>query len=241
MTQSEPNQVHQFSIISALMDGVASHGIPISRMLEKGDHGLGTFRNMVGEMIVVDGEVYQMMADGSIVHISSPEEVITPFCTVTKFEPTVRLRATIAGKEGLANLLQRLFPSARNHFVSVRFDGVFKRIHVRTAGGQLKPRELLPAVANRQTTHTFEGVRGTVFGFRCPEYMMGINVAGEHMHFISDDRRRGGHILSFETGDDVDVAAAVCSRFSLELPTEDVEFNEATLIRDAKGIAAVEG
>ncbi|KAK4122067.1 alpha-acetolactate decarboxylase [Parathielavia appendiculata] len=234
------NEVFQYSIVSALMDGVATHGIPIARVLEHGDHGLGTFRNMVGEMIVVESEVYQMKADGSVVHID-PETTITPFATVTRFRPTTTKKAAVSGKAGLEDLLNSMFPKARNHFLAVRMDGVFTKINVRTAGGQLKPREGMVDVCSRQTTHTFEAVKGTIVGFRCPEYVMGVNVAGDHFHFITEDRQRGGHILAFETDGDVEIGAAQLSNFHLELPSEDEEFNEATLKLQAQGIKKVEG
>ncbi|KAK3306014.1 alpha-acetolactate decarboxylase [Chaetomium strumarium] len=236
------NEVFQYSIISALMDGVASHGTPIARVLEHGDHGLGTFRNMVGEMIVLDGEVYQMKADGSVVHITDPASTVTPFATVTRFRPTLQSRVTVSGKDGLEEYLTRAFPEARNHFLVVRMDGLFSKVHVRTAGGQNIPREGMVDVCARQTAHTFEREKGTIVGFRCPEYVMGINVAGIHLHFISEDRQRGGHILDLSTGAvAVDFAAAQMSRFHLELPTEDGEFNQANLKLQAQGIKAVEG
>ncbi|KAL2174910.1 alpha-acetolactate decarboxylase [Thermothelomyces heterothallicus CBS 202.75] len=234
------NEVFQYSIISALMDGVASHGPPVARILEHGDHGLGTFQNMNGEMIVLDGQVYQMKADGSVVHID-PTDTITPFATVTRFKPTEQRRATVVGKAGLEALLTGLFPNAKNHFLAVRMDGVFRKVNVRTAGGQTKPREGMVDVCARQTVHRFAGVKGTIVGFRCPPYVMGINVAGDHFHFIAEDRQRGGHILEFETEGDVDITAAQMSNFHLELPTEDDEFNDAELKLQAQGIKAVEG
>ncbi|KAK0630381.1 alpha-acetolactate decarboxylase [Bombardia bombarda] len=236
-----PNEFYQFSIISALMDGVASHGIPISSVLAHGDHGLGTFLQMNGEMIVLDGDVYQMKSDGTTTHIATPQDTITPFASVTRFQPTSTTRATVSSKQDLSALLTRLFPAAKNHFLAIRMDGVFKSVNVRTAGGQREPREKMPAVANRQTVHTFEAARGTIIGFRAPEYVMGINVAGDHMHFINEDRKSGGHILAFETEGDVDVKVAQLSKFHLDLPTEDDEFNEASLVGDAQGIHAVEG
>ncbi|KAK0725566.1 alpha-acetolactate decarboxylase [Lasiosphaeris hirsuta] len=235
------NEVYQYSIISALMDGVASHGTPISRVLEHGNHGLGTFRNMVGEMIVIDGTVYQMKSDGTVVLIGDPAETITPFATITRFRATTNTQAAITSKKDLSALLTRLFPAARNHFLAIRMDGVFKSINVRTAGGQLAPRERLPAVADRQTVHTFRGVKGTIIGFRSPDYIMGINVAGDHLHFIDEERKEGGHILAFETEGDVEVQVSQLSKFHVELPTEDEEFNEAALVKDEEGIAAVEG
>jgi alpha-acetolactate decarboxylase len=197
---------------------------------------------MVGEMIVLDGEVYQMKADGSVVHITDPEETVTPFATVTRFRPTRQAWDKVASKEALEEYLTQMFPEAGNRFLAVRLDGFFSKVHVRTAGGQNSPREGMVDVCARQTTHTFEGETGTVFGFRCPEYVMGINVAGIHLHFISENRQRGGHILDLST-DHVLVrfAAAQMSRFHLELPTEDAEFNTASLKLQAQGIKAVEG
>ncbi len=63
------NELLQFSVVSALMDGVASDGMPVAELLTHGDHGLGTFRYMVGEMIVLDGKVYQMRSDGTVATI----------------------------------------------------------------------------------------------------------------------------------------------------------------------------
>jgi alpha-acetolactate decarboxylase len=127
--------------MSALMDGAAPHGVPTSDLFAHGDYGLGTFLHMVSEMIVLDGAVYQMEADGSIVPITSPSTTITPFCTVTRFRPTTCLRAAVSGKQGLAALLHRVAPPAKNNFMSVRMDGVFWSVRVRTAGGQVEPGE----------------------------------------------------------------------------------------------------
>ena len=38
-------------------------------------------------------------------------------------------------------------------------------------------------------------IRGTLVGFWCPEYAKTLNLAGYHLHFISDDRKSGGHLL----------------------------------------------
>lgn len=235
------NEVFQYSLISALMDGVATHGTPISRVLENGDHGLGTFKAMNGEMIVLDGVCYQMKSDGTVEHVSSPSEMITPFATVTRFQPQLSTKATISSKQDLKELLSKLFPHRKNHFLAIRMDGTFKRVEVRTAGGQCFPREGMVAVAERQTTNEFKGVKGTIIGFRCPAYVMGLNVAGDHLHFIDEERQKGGHILAFETEGDVEVGVSLMSKFHLEVPTEDGEFNEASLVHDKDGIEKVEG
>jgi acetolactate decarboxylase len=36
-------------------------------------------------------------------------------------------------------------------------------------------------------------------GFRFPDYAEGVEVSGYHLHFISSDRTRGGHVLGCRT------------------------------------------
>jgi len=39
-------------------------------------------------------------------------------------------------------------------------------------------------------------VEGTMVGFRFPDYSEGIEVSGYHLHFITAERTRGGHVLN---------------------------------------------
>ncbi|KAK1763097.1 alpha-acetolactate decarboxylase [Phialemonium atrogriseum] len=239
------NELFQYSVVSALMDGVASNGLPVSALLANGDLGLGTFRHMAGEMIVLDGRAHQMKVDGTITP-SDPDVDVTPFAMVTRFRPTATVRAALPSKESLAHLLDRLFPRSRNAYVAFRIDGAFRSVTVRTAEGQRFRGEGLAAVGARQVTHTFGGgggavVRGAAVGFRSPAFLQGVSVAGVHLHFIAEDGERGGHVLALETDGEVDVGAAALTRVVLELPADDEEFNAARLERDSEGIQAIEG
>lgn len=66
-------------------------------------------------------------------------------------------------------------------------------------------------------------------------------MAGDHLHFITEDRTRGGHVLGLETDEEVHVGVAVISKVHLELPTDNPEFDEASLELDGNVIAKVEG
>jgi alpha-acetolactate decarboxylase len=233
--------IFQYSIISALMDGVASHGLPLSDLLTHGDTGLGTFRHMAGEMIVLDGQAYQMKSDGSVSAIDPAVDAVSPFAVLTRFRPMATYEARIDSKKGLAELLSRLMPSTRNQFLAFRVDGSFRRVAVRTVGGQTYEHEGLAELGQHQVTHDFSDVRGTLIGFRSPAYMEGISVVGDHLHFITDDRKAGGHVTEVETVGPVPIQAMLVSTINLELPTGDEEFNEAKLERDGEGIAKVEG
>lgn len=64
-------------------------------------------------------------------------------------------------------------------------------------------------------------------------------MAGEHLHFITDDRKAGGHVLEV-TAQDVEMQMAVVANVHIELPTNE-DFNTAKLVTDDEGVKKVEG
>lgn len=80
-----------------------------------------------------------------------------------------------------------------------------------------------------------------VIGFRCLGYVMGINVVGDYLYFISEDWERGGYILGFEIEGEIEVGVVVMLNFCLELLKGDREFDEVKLVKDEEGIKVVEG
>ncbi len=235
------NQLFQYSTMSALMDGVADTGLPLRELLGHGDLGLGTFRHMVGEMIVLGGRVYHMKSDGTVsaVHDLS---IVTPFAMVTHFTPSLTLDAVVlASKQDLEAMLHRLIPSATNHFVVLRIEGRIKSVTVRTTPGQQYPGQRLAEMAHaEQVEHTFVDELGTFVGFRCPQYIHGIGVAGIHLHYIARTGQHGGHVLVLET-DEVELALDVMSAFHLQLPADSADFDAAPLRPDNAAITKVEG
>lgn len=102
------NELFQYSLALGLMDGIADKGLPISEFLKHGDHGLGTFRFMNGEMIVIDGKAYQMLSDGSIVDLDHAGDAIHPFAQITRFKPEVTAQVAVPSKEKLNDILSNL-------------------------------------------------------------------------------------------------------------------------------------
>ena len=86
--------------------------------------------------------------------------------------------------------------------------------------------------------HVFElaDVEGTMLGFRFPSYAEGIEVGGYHLHFISADRDRGGHVLGSRTGE-LRVRIDPSDDLHVELPPE-VELEDPELAAETH--AAVE-
>ncbi len=65
ITNSE--KMYQVSTLQALMLGYSRGVITVSELLQHGDTGLGTFENVDGEMILLDGVCYRATEDGSTV------------------------------------------------------------------------------------------------------------------------------------------------------------------------------
>ncbi|KAL7817954.1 alpha-acetolactate decarboxylase [Trichoderma aethiopicum] len=235
------NELYHYSVVSSLMEGIGESGIPYKDLIRHGDHGLGTFRRMAGEMICLDGNVYQMKSDGSIVAIDpSAGTDVAPFAMVTRFRPTLTTGIAFSDKQDLSEAMTKLFPKTKNRYLAFRIDGTFSKIAVRTADGQKYKHEKLRELHKRQTTYEFTDIRGSLVGFRSPEFLQGVSVAGDHLHFISDERDRGGHVLDCATDGEVQFSGAVMSTIHLQLP-EDDEYNEAELTLDSDGIRVVEG
>jgi acetolactate decarboxylase len=189
-----PHVLFQASTIGALLDGAFEGDLSFAELAEHGDLGLGTLNHLDGEMIAIDGEFFRADVDGNATRIG-PEER-TPFAVVTAFEPTVdeRLPEEETTHEALLARLDELAPIDAAS-CAVRLDGRFELVRARSVPRQEPPYRPLTEVVADQHVFELREVEGTMLGFRFPAYVEGIEVAGYHLHFISADRSRGGHVL----------------------------------------------
>jgi acetolactate decarboxylase len=192
--EREPHVLFQASTIAALLHGAFEGDLSFGELAEHGDLGLGTLNHLDGEMIAIEGEFFRADVDGDVTPIE-PEER-TPFAVVTAFEPSVDewLPDEELSHERLLARLDELTPAGASS-CAIRLDGRFDLVRARSVPRQEPPyRELTEVVAAQ---HVFElrDIEGTMLGFRFPTYVEGIEVSGYHLHFISADRKRGGHVL----------------------------------------------
>ena len=73
--------VFQHSTLAALMAGLLGGTMRAGDLLEHGDTGIGTLHGVDGEVIIVDGEVYQADQTGKVNHITDMDAMI-PSSTV---------------------------------------------------------------------------------------------------------------------------------------------------------------
>jgi acetolactate decarboxylase len=187
----------QVSTSGALVAGVYSGAVSVQSLLEHGDFGLGTFANLDGEMVVLDGHVYQVQSTGRVAE--APATAGAPFAVVTRFSPQRDLKiGSIANFGELQKRCDALRTSG-NIFYAFRLDGTFKRIRTRAVNPPEEGTRLVDA-AKAQSEFRFTDVAGTLVGLWSPGFSSAFSVAGYHFHFLSEDRQEGGHLLDCESG-----------------------------------------
>ena len=196
-TRPATNTVTQYSTIDALLAGAYDGVAPCQEVLQYGDLGIGTFNKLDGEMVVLDGVVYQVPVSGQV-RIAEPS-MTTPFASVCFFETEISFDLDSSTSfDALKARMDQAVPNA-NVFCAVKLHGHFKTMKTRSVPAQKKPYPALAEVVESQAVFDMTDVTGSIVGFRSPPYVKGINVPGYHLHFLSDDRTQGGHILAFDT------------------------------------------
>ena len=188
-------RITQVAIIDTLLGGMYDGSATVEQLKSWGTIGIGTMHQLDGEMLVVDGVVYQVKFDGSVNRPADSETI--PFATVVNFVPTkvVQLGAIKSFKDFEKEIPQYI--ANRNVPVAVRFTGTFSRMHTRSVERQKKPYRPLIEASKNQAEFKFKNITGNMVGFLFPKYVKGMNVPGWHLHFIDKDRRCGGHVLDF--------------------------------------------
>jgi acetolactate decarboxylase len=229
--------LYQVSTSTALVEGIYQGAVRVGTLREHGDLGLGTFEDLDGEMVVVDGQFFQVRCDGSVRQCS--DDVSSPFAVVTRFAPETEIRSPECPDLRQLTAQFDALRDSDNVFYALRVDGRFDYIRARA---MCKTKEGVPLVqaASVQPEFEFHDVAGTLVGFWTPEYAKTLNVPGYHLHFLSTDRTKGGHLLQCR-GSDLCLRIQHGGEYRLALP-ETEDFLKADLRRDpAADLARAEG
>jgi len=230
--------LYQVSTIDALMQGVYDGVQPISELKKHGDFGIGTFDALEGEMIMLDGTVYQAKADGRVNAVM--DNVTTPFATVTHFNRDFSVTTNRPMNFSVFSTDMNARLPSQNMIYAVRMHGTFPQMKVRAIPAQRKPYPMLMDAAKNQSVYTYADTTGTVVGFYTPVFFKGLNIAGYHLHFLNDDRQNGGHILDFEVPANTTTEYDLTPTFEMQLPTSEA-FTGVDLSQDlSEGLALVE-
>ena len=210
--------LYQVSLLDALLAGDYYGSLRVGELLKHGDTGLGTFQDLDGEMVVSGGVVYQIDMQGT--PHAMPPQTQTPFAQVTFFDSDLTLTPP-AGLDfpGLQKWLTAQLPSP-NLFYMVRVRGHFDQVTARSVPKQKPPfPPLLAVVKNGQAVFHWSQVDGELVGFISPAFAKGTGAPGWHLHFLSADKSKGGHLLAARLGQ-VKVEVDLTNELTIVLPTK---------------------
>ncbi|NIG54395.1 acetolactate decarboxylase [Chitinophaga sp. Cy-1792] len=197
-SQSEPHELHTVGIAIGLLGGLYDGFYPIGELKTKGDFGIGAPDKINGELLIFNGKAYQTTSDGKTSEL--PDNYKVPFAMVNNFRPTIRIRINeTISKQELYRRLDSLFPN-QNGMYAIHISGKFSYVKSRA----LPPVATQPPYpdfktwSKQQQFFEFRQVSGDLVGYRLPAYMDNTNISGYHFHFLSADKKGGGHMVDSE-------------------------------------------
>lgn len=190
--------IYQVALLQSLAMGYFDGSISVKNLKMHGDTGIGTFEGLDGEMIVLDGVVYRANRDCKINVVD--DKVLVPFSNVTFFDKDFSVKLLdVHNKAALEKIFNELVDrNGRNSFYMVKVPAEFNSILVRSESGAKEPYPTLVEALKTQNEITPKNIKGTIVGLYCPDFMSSLNSTGWHFHFISDDKKIGGHVLELD-------------------------------------------
>ncbi|AWX31875.1 acetolactate decarboxylase [Methanosphaera sp. BMS] len=215
------DSMHQVSLMQSFMHGAYDGVLSVGELKSNGDTGLGTFEGVNGEMIVLDGNVYQARADGSV-HVMPDNEKV-PFATVTHFDNDANINNISAKNfdDLTGKLDNEIKKYGKNNMYVVKIKCNCSNITVRSVEKQEKPyKEFTEVAAVDQKVFNYTNQTGTLIAIYFPEYMNEINMPGWHIHFLNDAKDKGGHVLGLTIENGTGQMDEI-HEFDMDLPTTD--------------------
>ncbi len=210
------NTLYISAPVNALVEGIFQADTSVGEIRRHGDFALGTFNHLDGEMVMLEGKTYQITGQGEVCPVS--DDVCSPFAVATFFSELSRdeLPQGFASMEELIAALQTLLPSP-NMMMALWIEARFSFVRTRSVPRQDTYRPLVE-ITREQPTFDQGDTSGALIGFYTPEFMASLNVPGFHLHFLSDDRKFGGHLLNCSAEKAV-VRVQVLRQLQMALPT----------------------
>ena len=178
MAKSIPNDIFQFSLLTAFSGGLKDGGPPVGFLMNHGTHGIGVFEDDESDMVALDSAYYSFDEDGEATEAEEEDQL--PFVMVTIFQPPQSQRVKTP-KGTTSKKVKEVFERSKNTPMSFKISGKFGYISTKQ--------------------QTYWDVKGTIFGFCIPNWQGHISGEGLQSCFLAEDKSKGGRVNDFETGE----------------------------------------
>jgi len=220
------HEFYHYSIWAALVNKIYDGDLTVKEAKTHGDIGLGSYNGVDGELIMIDGILYQVPSSGEVK--LATDNMLIPYLNTTFFNKEISFELNDRmNYDSLRKKIELHFPS-RNFFYAFKIHGEFDSLKLGSLQKQEKPyQQGLDSLLPNRPKFNHTNISGTMVGFYCPDFIGDINVAGFHLHFLSDDKNTGGHVMEF-TGRNFRVDMDKLTSYRFVLP-ETVEFEKVNL------------
>lgn len=184
--------LYQISTFNTFSIGEYDGTINFGELAKHGDFGIGTLNGLNGEMIALNGVFYQVPVDGKPVQVNP--SALTPYATVTFFDADQTFHVNNLNYSELTSYINQVLPD-NEAIYAIKVSGTFDYAKTRSVPIQTQPYPTLSEAVSHQAVFDLMNVSGTAAGFYFPESMSGVDFVGYHLHFLTDDRTAGGHLL----------------------------------------------
>ncbi len=212
------DDIVQVGLAVGVAAGAYDGDVRVRDLVGKGDIGIGTLQGLDGEMVVVDGEFFSVGPDGAA-RRADPDALV-PFAVLAHL--TVAEELTVdapLGRDGLEELLRGALPDPEGCY-AIRVDGRFGPVRFRSVRRQVPPyRPLTEVLATDQHVFDVDTLDATMVGFCFPDDAEDLDFPGFHLHMVSTDRLRGGHVFDF-TVQQATVSIGHCHHVHVELASD---------------------
>jgi len=172
---------------------------------------------------MLDGIPYRIRENGEITVGQDNDEIVYADAAFFKKKEAFTIAENIHFKD-LPLLLDQK-KKTPHYFYIYKAHGTFKHIKLGGVPKVKRPfKDGLDVLIPNRPVFEAENISGTLVGFYCPDYIGNINAKGHHFHFISDDKKWGGHVMDFESSKPLNVQFDVKTKYQFDLPaSEDFE------------------
>ncbi len=215
---------YQYSVWFAFVNKVFDGDLKVKDLKTHGDVGLGSFDFLDGELVMLDGIPYRIRENGEISVGEDMDEIVYADAAFFTPKDEFPIENSIEFSK-LASILDEKKKSP-HYFYVYKIHGVFS--HIKLGGvPKVSPpfRYGLDVLIPRRPVFETTNISGTLVGFYCPDYIGNINTKGHHFHFISDDRKWGGHVMDFTSIDALIVQVDQKTKYQFDLPSNETYEN----------------
>jgi acetolactate decarboxylase len=193
--QMNQKTLYQFSTLKTFNNKAYDGDLTLDGLKKYGDTGLGTFNALDGELMLFDGGVYQV--DGDCNFKTSDDKAMIPFAVLGFLGHTkaISLDKPLSMEAAKAALDQAI--GLDDPIVLAVLEGDFLALTLHSVWPQKKPYRSLDTIVSEQKLVSISHQKGRLVGVRCPQLADEKNVVGWHFHYLSADKKIGGHVNDF--------------------------------------------